>query len=123
MFFISMEISTEAAPGAVDDNDTAAKNNGISEMNAHSVQESIAAAAALELLAYVVIDTNDRACRNAGVFRLLTIKRTTDPLGGDAIVPLTVMTRSHPVNTADAVAEEDVTVRAACCAKLQKPDS
>jgi hypothetical protein len=118
-----MEISTEAAPGAVDDNDTAAKNNGISEMNAHSVQESIAAAAALELLAYVVMDTDDRACRNAGVFRLLTIKRTTDPLGGDAIVPLTVITRSHPVNTADAVAEEDETVRAACCAKLQKPDS
>ena len=45
-----MEISTEAAPGAVDDNDTMATNKGISEMNAQSEQESIAAAAALELL-------------------------------------------------------------------------
>jgi hypothetical protein len=118
-----MEISTEAAPGAVDDSDTAAENNGISEMNAHSVQKSIAEAAALELLAYVAIDTNDRACRNAGVFRLLTIKLTTDPLGGGATVPLILITRLQPVNKADAVAEEDVTVRAPCCAKLQKPDS
>ena len=43
VFFILMEISTDAAPGAVDDKDTAASNKGISDMNAHSAQESITA--------------------------------------------------------------------------------
>ena len=66
MFFILIVISTDVAPGAVDDNDTVAANGGISETNPHSEQKSIAATA-LELLEYVATDTIDRAWRAAGV--------------------------------------------------------
>ncbi len=38
VFLMSIEISTEAAPGTVDDMDTVAVNGGISEINAQSVQ-------------------------------------------------------------------------------------
>ena len=99
-FFILMEISTDAAPGAVDDKDIAASNKGISDMNAHSAQESITVST--ELPEYVDMETIDLACRNAGVLRLLTVKRTTDPLEGGIRTPLViVITRLHPVNDAD----------------------
>ena len=89
MFFILIVISTDVAPGAVDDNDTVAANGGISETNPHSEQKSIAATA-LELLEYVATDTIDRAWRAAGVLRLLTVKRTKVPLGGEEIDPLVI---------------------------------
>ena len=102
---MSIVISTDVAAVAVDDNDTVAVNGGISEMNAHSEQKSIAAAA-LELLEYVATDTGDRAWRAVGVLRLLTVKRTTEPLGGEEIDPLViVMMRLHPFNAADAAPE------------------
>jgi hypothetical protein len=81
-FFILMEISTEAAPGEVDDSDTAATNKGISETNAHSEQESMAVT--LELLEYVETPTNALACLAAGVLRLLTMHCNTDAVGGGA---------------------------------------
>ena len=59
-FFNWMKISTEAAARAVDDRDIDAENKGISEMNAHSVQKSIATK--LPLLECVEIETTDLAC-------------------------------------------------------------
>ena len=41
---------------------------------------------------------------------MLTVKRTTEPLGGAKRVPLLiVMVRIHPFNAADAVPEENET--------------
>ena len=121
-----MEISTEAAPGKVDDSDTAATNKGISKTNAHSEQESMAVT--LELLEYVETPTNALACLAAGVLRLLTMHCNTDAVGGGARVPLVMaITRSHPFDDNDAVAciepEENATERSPCFPKLQKPDS
>ena len=126
IFFILIEISTEAAPGEVDDSDTAALNKGISETNAHSEQESMAVT--LKLLEYVEMETMVLACLAAGVLRLFTMQRTTDAVeGGARVPPVITITRSHPFDDNDAVActapAGNVTERSPCFPKLQKPDS